>query len=285
MAETRNVVIIGGGHNGLIAAFYLAQAGLKPLVLERRPQVGGCAITSEFHPGFRCSTLAHATGPVRAEVDSDMKLESHGLRTYVPEVRVLSLDASGKHLALYSDTGRTQQEVAKFSTKEAAKYAAFQQALASIAAVIDHLMQMTPPDIDDPASSNVWDLLKTGRKIRGLGDKDLYRLLRWAPAAADLVGEWFENELLRGTIGGARYRGTFLGPWSAGSSAAAAAGGSRQQPRWRCCLRDGRHRRAHCAMAIALQAAAVEIRTSVEVSQIKVKGQQGCGSCLSNGDD
>src|SRR5664279_1905445 len=120
MAETRDVVIVGGGHNGLIAAFYLAKAGFKPLILERRPQAGGCAITQEIHPGFRCSTLAHATGPIRAEVLSDMKLESHGLRMYAPEVRALSLSMSGKHLALYSDTGRTQQEIAKFSTKEAA---------------------------------------------------------------------------------------------------------------------------------------------------------------------
>jgi len=221
MAETRDVVIIGGGHSGLIAAFYLAKAGFKPLILERSPQTGGCAITQEFHPGFRCSTLAHATGPVRAEIVSDMKLESHGLRTYMPDVRVLSLAPSGQHLALYSDTGRTQQEIAKFSTKEAANYAEFQQALANIAVVIDHLMEMTPPDIDDPASSSVWDLLKTGRKIRGLGDKDLYRLFRWVPmAVADLVAEWFENELLRATIAAQGIFGTFLGPWSAGSSAA-----------------------------------------------------------------
>src|SRR5271169_5975200 len=99
MAETRDVVIIGGGHNGLITAFYLAKAGFKPLILERRPQVGGCAITNEFHPGFRCSTLAHATGPIRPEIVSDMKLESHGLRTYMPEVRVLSLAQSGPNLA------------------------------------------------------------------------------------------------------------------------------------------------------------------------------------------
>src|SRR5271167_1667710 len=105
MAETRDVVIIGAGHSGLVTAFYLAKAGLRPLILERRSQAGGCAITSEFHPGFRCSTLAHATGPVRPEIVSDMKLASHGLRTYTPDVRVLSLAPSGQNLALYSDTG------------------------------------------------------------------------------------------------------------------------------------------------------------------------------------
>ena len=187
MAETRDVVIIGAGHNGLVTAFYLAKAGLKPLVLERRPQVGGCAITNEFHPGFRCSTLAHATGPVRTDVVSDMNLASHGLKTYEPDVRVLSLSPDGHHLALFSDAGRTQQEISKYSTKEAANYAEFQKALASIAAVVDHLLRMTPPDIDAPASGNVFDLLNTGRKIRGLDEKDFYRLLRWMPmAAADL---------------------------------------------------------------------------------------------------
>jgi phytoene dehydrogenase-like protein len=287
MAETRDVVIIGGGHNGLIAAFYLARAGFKPLILERRPQVGGCAITSEFHPGFRCSTLAHVTGPVRPEIVSDMRLESHGLRTYTPDVRVLSLATSGQHLALYSDTGRTQQEIAKFSTKEAANYAEFQKALANIAVVIDHLMQMTPPDIDAPASANVWDLLLTGRKIRGLGDKDLYRLFRWAPmAVADLVAEWFENELLRGTIAAQGIFGTFLGPWSAGSSASlllrAASDGN---PAGGATYVMGGTGALTTAMAIAVQAAGVEIRTDAEVTHIKVKDGKVVGVVLRNGDE
>jgi len=201
MAETRDVVIIGAGHNGLVTAFYLAKAGLKPLILERRPQAGGCAITNEFHPGFRGSTLAHATGPIRADIISDMNLAAHGLKTYVPDVRVLSLSPDGQNLALFSDAGRTQQEIAKYSTKEAAKYAEFQKAMANIAAVVDRLLEMTPPDIDAPASGNVFELLNTGRKIRGLDQKDFYRLFRWMPmAAADLVAEWFETELLRATI-------------------------------------------------------------------------------------
>src|SRR5277367_445716 len=86
MADTRDVIIVGGGHNGLVAAFYLAKAGFKPLVLERRAQVGGAAITEEFHPGFRCSTLAHNTGPLRADIVRDMQLERHGLKLTTPEV-------------------------------------------------------------------------------------------------------------------------------------------------------------------------------------------------------
>ena len=285
MAETRDVVIIGAGHNGLITAFYLAKAGLKPLVLERRPQAGGCAITDEFHPGFRCSTLAHATGPIRPDVVSDMNLAAHGLKTYLPDVRVLSLCPGGSHLVLYSDTGRTQQEIAKYSTKEAASYAQFQKALASIAEVLDHLLRMTPPDIDAPASGNVFDLLKAGRKIRGLDERDFYRFLRWMPmAAADLVAEWFDNELLRATIAAQGVFGTFFGPWSAGSGATlllrAAAGGN---PAGGATYVMGGAGALTAAMAIAAQAAGAEIRTNADVAQINVKDGIATGVVFSNG--
>jgi len=287
MAETRDVVIIGAGHNGLITAFYLAKAGLKPLVLERRPQAGGCAITEEFHPGFRCSRLAHATGPVRPEIVSDMDLASHGLKTYLSDVRVLSLASDGNHLALYSDPGRTQQEIAKYSTQEAANYSELQKALQNIAAVLDQLLHMTPPDIDAPASGNVFDLLKTGRKIRGLDEKDFYRLFRWMPmAAADLVAEWFDTELLRATIAAQGIFGTFLGPWSAGSGATlllrAASDGN---PAGGATYVMGGTGALTTAMAIAAQGAGVEIRTNADVSQIKVKGGTATGVVLGSGDE
>ena len=110
MAETRSgardIVIIGGGHNGLVTAFYLAKAGFKPLVLERRSQVGGAAITDEFHPGFRCSTLAHTAGPIRPDIVRDMQLEKHGLKFITPETCVTALSPDGRALSLY--LGRKQ---------------------------------------------------------------------------------------------------------------------------------------------------------------------------------
>src|SRR5580700_7166147 len=95
----RDIVIIGGGHNGLVTAFYLAKAGFKPLVLERRPQVGGAAITNEFHPGFRCSTLAHSAGPIRADIVRDMQLEKLGVRFITPEASVTALSPDGRALS------------------------------------------------------------------------------------------------------------------------------------------------------------------------------------------
>src|SRR5271169_6690400 len=118
MPDARDVVIIGGGHNGLVTAFYLAKAGYKPLVLERRAQPGGAAITEEFHPGFRCSILAHAAGPLRPDIVRDMQLEKHGLRLITPDVAVVALSPDGRALILSNDTKKSAQEVARFSQKD-----------------------------------------------------------------------------------------------------------------------------------------------------------------------
>src|SRR5438309_9804703 len=114
MGEKRDVVIIGGGHNGLVTAFYLAKAGFKPLVLERRAQTGGAAITGEFHPGFRCSTLAHTAGPIRPDILRDMQLEQHGLKLISLVASVVSLTPDGRALTLYNVTQKAATEMAKF---------------------------------------------------------------------------------------------------------------------------------------------------------------------------
>src|SRR5437870_9891930 len=111
MPEARDVVIIGGGHNGLVTAFYLAKAGFKPLVLERRSQVGGAAITDEFHPGFRCSTLAHAAGPIRPDIVRNMQLAKHGLKLITPDVAVVALSLEVRALHLYNDTKKSAEEI------------------------------------------------------------------------------------------------------------------------------------------------------------------------------
>src|SRR5271163_5091655 len=129
MPDARDVVIIGGGHNGLVTSFYLAKAGYKPLVLERRAQPGGAAITEEFYPGFRCSILAHTAGPLRPDIVRDMQLEKHGLRLITPEVGVVSLSPDGRALILNNDVKTSVPEIAKFSQKDATKYPEFQTSL------------------------------------------------------------------------------------------------------------------------------------------------------------
>ena len=186
----RDVIIIGGGHNGLVTAFYLAKAGFRPLVLERSAQVGGAAVTDEFHPGFRCSTLAHTAGPIRPDIVRDMQLEKYDLRLITPDVCVTALSPDGRALTLYQDVKKSAEAISAFSQKDAAKYAEFEQSLGKISKVIGDALATTPPDIDDPSRSDLWSMLKTGRAIRKLGKKDMFRLLRWGPmAVADLASE------------------------------------------------------------------------------------------------
>src|ERR1700730_11124446 len=136
MPDARDVVIIGVGHNGLVPAFYLSKAGYKPLVLERRAQPGGAAVTEEFYPGFRCSILAHAAGPLRPNIVRDMQLAKHGLQLITPEVGVVALSPDGRALILYNDVKKSAQEIARFSQKDATKYPELQASLAKVGKVI-----------------------------------------------------------------------------------------------------------------------------------------------------
>jgi phytoene dehydrogenase-like protein len=283
----RDIVIIGGGHNGLVTAFYLAKAGFKPLVLERRPQVGGSAITDEIHPGFRCSTLAHTAGPIRPDIVRDMQLEKHGLRFITPETCVTALSPDGRALSLYQDENKSAQSIAAFSQKDATKYPEFEKSLGKISKVIADVLATTPPDIDHPSGGDLWSMLKTGRALRNLGKRDMYRVLRWGPmAVADLVAEYFETELLRAVIAARGIFGTFLGPWSAGSSLQLlirAAGDS--HPAGSAFFAAGGIGALTQAMASAAQAAGVEIRTAAEVIEIRVKDGAATGVLLSTGEE
>jgi len=283
----RDVIIIGGGHNGLVTAFYLAKAGYKPLVLERSAQVGGAAVTDEFHPGFRCSTLAHSAGPIRPDVARDMQLEKHGLRLITPDACVTALTPDGRALSLYQDAGKSAQAIAGFSQKDAAKYPEFEQSLGKISKVIADALATTPPDIDHPSSGDLWSMLKTGRAIRNLGKKDMFRLLRWGPmAVADLAAEYFETELLRAVVAARGVFGTFLGPWSAGSALVLlirAAGDS--HPAGSATFAAGGTGSITQSMAAAAQAAGAEIRTGAEVIEIRVQNGKASGVLLSTGEE
>ena len=266
-----DVVIVGAGHNGLVAACYLAKSGLKTLVLERREIVGGGAVTEELHPGFRCSTLDHAAGPLSPQVVLDLNLPRFGLEMIAPEARVLALSPDGRSVCLYNDVGRTISEIEKLSKHDVQSYPEFVNSFSRIGRVLAPLVSMTPPAIDQTTATELWQLGKVGLAFRGLGKKDEYRLLRWAPmAVADLVSEWFETELLRATIAARGIHGAFAGPWSAGTSLGllwqaamdGSAVGSSSYPK-------GGMGALSEALASAAKAAGVEIRTSAQVSQIR----------------
>jgi len=280
-------IIIGAGHNGLVTAFYLARAGLKPLVLERRAQVGGAAVTEEFHPGFRVSTLAHSAGPIRPDILRDMELEKHGLKLIVPEVAVTSFSPDGRALTLYRDLERSVESIAAFSKRDAERYREFAATLAKLSKVIAKVLALTPPEIENPATQDLLSLLQVGRSVRGLGKKDTYNLLRWAPMpVADLVAEFFETELLRATIAARGIFGMVMGPWSAGSSLvlllrAAAdptpAGGNY--------FATGGIGALTQAMASAAQQAGAEIRTNAEVAEVRIGNGAAQSVILSSGEE
>src|SRR6185295_17278514 len=183
-----DIIIIGGGHNGLVAACYLAKAGLKTLVLERREIVGGAAVTEEIHPGFRCSTLAHSAAPFVSQIAKDLRLDQHGLEFITPAVKVLALAPDSSSICIYHDPAQTIRELKNISAKDAESYPAFERSFARIGRVLAPLLAMTPPAIEHPSPGELWNLGKLGRSFRGLGKKDAYRLLRWGPmAVADLV--------------------------------------------------------------------------------------------------
>ncbi len=214
-----DIIIIGGGHNGLVAACYLSKAGLKTLILERRHVVGGTAVTEEIHPGFRCSTLAHSIGPLLPNVIKDLALHSHGLEILTPEARVLALNPDGRHICVYHDTKRTIGEIEKVSAADAVNYPKFESSFARIGKVMAPLITKTPPAIENPSAGELFHLGKLGRSFRKLGKQDAYRLLRWGPmAVADLAAEWFETETLRATVAARGIFGAFAGPWSAGTT-------------------------------------------------------------------
>ena len=280
-------VIIGAGHNGLVASCYLAKSGLKTLVLERREVCGGGAVTEELHPGFRCSTLDHSDGPFSSQIASDLNLSRFGLEMITPEVRVLALSPDGRSLCFYNDVSRTVSEIEKFSKNDANSYLEFANSFSRIGRVLAPLLAMTPPSIDQPTANDLWHLGKVGLAFRGLGKKDEYRLLRWAPmAVADLVAEWFETELLRATIAARGIHGAFAGPWSAGTSLGllwqaamdGSAIGAASYPK-------GGMGGLSAALASAAKAAGVEIRTSAPVAGIEGAGANTAKVMFESGEE
>jgi len=282
---TADIVVIGGGVNGLVAATLLAKSGRKTLVLERTDRPGGCARTSELAPGFRCPTLTHAAAIDPALVRS-LALERHGLAIVRPEADACAPTPDGRALVLWHDAARAAESIRSFSAKDAAQYARFLGSFAAIAGVLRTVLGGPPPSIDDPSAADLLELLKAGRAFRSLGKADAYRLIRWMPmAVADLVGEWFESEPLRATIAAGGVLGSFLGPWSAGSAAVLLLlGAGEGQPVGSAWFPAGGPGALAGAIAAAAREAGVEIRSGAEVARIDVAGGAATGVTLASGE-
>jgi len=219
-ATNRDVVIIGGGHNGLVCAAYLAAGGLKVSVLERRGVVGGAAVTEEFHPGFRNSVAAYTVSLLNPKVIRDLDLPAHGLRIVERELaNFLPLD--GAYLKVGG--GKTKQEVAKFSTRDAERLDDYAEHLDTIADVLRDLVLQTPPNV----SSGGWlaalpELLKGARlggRLRKLGIEGQRELLDlFAKSAGDYLDGWFESAPIKAAYGFDGIVGNYASPYTPGSA-------------------------------------------------------------------
>ncbi len=283
----QRVVLIGGGHNALITAYYLAKGGFKPLVLERREMVGGGAVTEEFHPGFRASTLSHTLGPLRGDIAKELQLEKFGLKILRPDPRMFAPAPDGRAIVFYEDAAKTAGGIARLCSKDGTRYTEFAEALEEVAGVFSRVASITPPGIDKPSPEDLWNLLKVGRGVRKLGKTGIFDLLRWGPmAVADFISEFFETELLRAAIAARGIFGSALGPWSAGSTAVLllrAAADS--HPIGSASFPSGGLGEFTRALSEAAKAAGAEIRTNAEVQQIRTKSGAVCGVVLADGEE
>jgi phytoene dehydrogenase-like protein len=223
MAEsTRDIIVVGGGHNGLVCAWYLARAGLKVTVLERRGVVGGAAVTEEFHPGFRNSVASYTVSLLNPKVIADMDLAGHGLR--IVERKVANfLPLNARDYLIVGD-GRTAQEVAKFSQKDAARLPEYNARLEAIADTVRDLVLQTPPNM--PVSRRmlgaIGQLLKSagvGRRLARLdvtARRDLLAL--FSQSAGDWLDGWFESAPIKAAFGFDGIVGNYASPYTPGSA-------------------------------------------------------------------
>lgn len=281
----KDVIVVGAGHNGLVTAFYLARAGYRPLVLEARTTAGGCVAEEAFAPGYR-APLANTIGPLRAAVADDMGL-AKSVQFRRPDPRVVSLSEDGRALTFANDIGRTAESIREFSAKDAAAYPAFCSTLERLGGFLAPLLEMTPPELDSPALGEMWELLKVGRRFRGLGRTDGFRLLRWGPmAAADLVAEFFETDLLEAAVATRGVFGTAQGPWSAGSGAVLLLHAAIDPaPAGSTVTVQGGPAALAAAMADAARSAGAEIRTGARVARILVSEGRAAGVVLESGEE
>jgi phytoene dehydrogenase-like protein len=213
-----DVIVIGGGHNGLTNAAYLAKAGKKVLVLERRHVLGGAACTEEVFPGFKFSVCSYVVSLLRPEIIRDLDLPRHGLE-------ILPLDGTftpmpnGDHLWRVNDHGKTHREIARHSRVDAEAYDEFGKAMQAMCRFVKPILGMIPPD---PATLNPRELMKLlfiGRRFQGMSSEDKYNQVQlMTMSAIDFLDQWFETDVLKATMSASGIIGTFLGVRSPGTA-------------------------------------------------------------------
>jgi phytoene dehydrogenase-like protein len=287
MNDHYEAIVIGAGHNGLVTATYLAKAGLRVLVLERREMVGGAAVTEEVFPGFRFDTGAHCINRLHPTVVSDLQLAKHGLELLPLDPAVFSPTVDGEHLLLWRTPELTVDSIGQLSETDAKRWNGFAALVTKATGLLESIYS-APPDVLSKKKRDVWELLKMAGRLRRLGKQDMTEVLRVLPmTAVELLDEWFKNDLLKGTLGAVGITGIFQGPMAAGTAflflhhhVGAGQGVLRAPLRVRGGI-GGLSR----ALESAARSAGVEIRTNAWVERIIAEAGVATGVALVDGEE
>jgi phytoene dehydrogenase-like protein len=278
-------VVIGGGHNGLVCAFYLAKAGCRVRVLERSKVVGGAAITEEFHPGFRNSVASYSVGLLHPKVIADLDLARHGLNVVLRPLSYFAPLNDKQYLILDRDQQRTHREVAKFSKRDAEAIGHYHARLDRLVELVRSILLETPPQIHG-GLQNLLATLKVGNRVRKLSlesQQDLVDL--FGKSAGEILDNWFETDGLKGLLGFDAVIGNYASPYTPGSAYVllhhvfGEVNGVRGA--WGHAM--GGMGSITQAMARACVEAGVEISTETEVRRVLVEDRHACGVSLANG--
>ena len=214
--KTVDAIIVGGGHNGLVCGFYLAKAGLKTCILERSAEVGGAAITEEFHPGFRNSVASYTVSLLQPKVISDMELGRHGLQVVLRKIDNF-VPAENDYL-LAGSNGLTQREIARHSARDALAYPRYQAALDKVVDCIREFLLVAPPNVGG-GLADILSLIKSGRTASKLSLQTQRDMLDFfTKSAGEILDHYFENETVKALFGFDAVVGHFASPYETGSA-------------------------------------------------------------------
>jgi phytoene dehydrogenase-like protein len=285
MTTTYDAIIIGAGHNGLVTAAYLARAGRRVLVLERRELLGGCAVTEELWPGFRVSTASYVNSLFRPEIIRDLELKRHGFQMLPRSPSSFTPFPNGQYLLMGPDKEMTHREVTKFSVRDAEQLPRYEAMLERVADFLEPTLLQTPPNPWSMAPGNLLQLLKLGLAFRRLGTDGQKAVEILTGAANPILDRWFESEQLKATIATDAIIGAFATPSMPGTAyvlfhhVMGECDGVRGVWGY---VRGGMGALSN-AIAAAAREKGAEIRTSAPVARILVRHGQVTGVAMADG--